>query len=327
VRVLRAECPANLHSMPAELEVNRHSRGESRSRQRRVAELATRQHGVVARDQLVRIGYGADAIDFRIDRGRLHVVHRGVYAAGHPGLSLRGRWMAAVLCAGPAAVLSHRSAAALWGLMKPSAHPTEVTATAERKHPGLRTHVTSLTAADRTIHDGIPVTSVARTLLDLAAVAPGRLDRALEESERLELFDLREVEELLARSRGRRGVARLRIALAVYREPVFSRSELERRFLRLVRRESLPLLAMNCNVAGHEVDALWPEEQLIVELDGYEYHRTRRAYEDDRLRDDNLALAGHDVVRLTWSRLNEPDLGDRLHAHLARRRRELGLDR
>ena len=289
--------------------------------------MAASQHGVVARYQLVQIGYGPDAIDFRIDRGRLHVVHRGVYAVGHPVCSLRGRWMAAVLCAGPAAVLSHRSAAALWGLTKPSTHPPEVTAGAERQRPGLRTHVASLTADDRTTHDAIPVTSLARTLLDLAAVAPGLLERALEEAERLGLFDLRAVDELMSRSAGRRGVARLRAALAGFREPVALESELERRFLRLVRRADLPGPAFRAFVAGYEVDAVWWEERLVVELDGYKFHRTRAAWERDRIRDDDLGLAGFKVVRLTWSRLDEPDLGNRIRAHLARRRSELGLER
>ena len=329
-RGLRAACPANLRPVPAELDVHRNSHGKRRARQRgrEIARIAARQYGVIARRQLVELGLSDDSIDYWLSCGRLHCVYRGAFAVGHTPPSVTGRWMAAVLSCGPDALLSHRSAAALWGIVPRPSTPPEVTVGTDRRaRPGICVHRASLAPADRTLTRGIPVTSLPRTLLDLAAGTPWSLERALEEAERLELFDLRAVEALLARSRGRRGVARLRSALALYREPSFSRSELERRFIRLVRREGLPVPALNCNVRGHEVDALWPEEQLIVELDGYEYHRTRRAHERDRIRDDNLALEGHDVVRLTWSRLDEPDLGNRIRAHLARRRSELGLDR
>ena len=235
--------------------------------------------------------------------------------------------MAAVLTCGPNAVLSHRSAAALWGIAPPPTSGIDVLADSDRHaRPGLRVRRATLSAVDRTSCDGVPTTSVPRTLLDIAAVAPWALERALEESERLELFDLRAFEELISRSRGRRGVRRLRDAIAAYREPAFTRSELERRFLRLVEEAGLPKPSVNIWVAGHQIDVFWAEERLGVELDGYEFHRTRLSYEQDRRRDEELALAGIQVIRLTWRRLEEEvDLGRRVRRHLERRRRELGL--
>ena len=312
--------------MPAELDVYRASRGQRRARRRGVGKLAGRQHGVIARCQLLALGFSDDSIDRQIGWGDLHMVHRSVYAVGHPRLTLRGRWMAAVLSCGSGALLSHRSAAALWGILPRLGAQPEVTAETDRRHrSGLRIHRASLLPADRSLIDCIPVTSLTRTLLDLAAVVPSRLEEAMEKSEQRGQFDLSAVDELIARSRGRRGVARLRAAIGAYREPIFVRSEMERRFLARVRGADLPTPSINAFVEGHEVDALWPEERLVVELDGYEFHRTRRAHERDRRRDDDLALVGYDVVRLTWSRLGEPDLADRLVAHLTRRRRELGL--
>jgi very-short-patch-repair endonuclease len=236
--------------------------------------------------------------------------------------------MAAVLACGPGALLSHRSAGALWGITWPTSLPPDVTVSAvRRQRTGLRQHsVRNFTAADRAVCDGIPLTSLPRTLLDLATIlTPQRLERALEESERLGLFDLRAVEDLMSRSTGRRGVARLRSALSAYREPAFTRSELERRFLELVKEAGLPRPSANAWVEGHEVDVIWRRERLVVELDGYEFHRTRAAHERDRRRDEELALAGYQVIRLTWQRIERRDeLIERLRRHLRRRRGEVG---
>jgi hypothetical protein len=315
--------------MPAELEFARDYRGEPQAREREMAALAARQHGVVARRQLLRLGYADDVIDRRIASSRLHVVHRAVFAVGHTRLTTRGHWMAAVLACGPNAVLSHRSAASLWGIARLATSTAEVTIDVDRPpRDGLRPHrASSLTAADRAIREGIPLTSLPRTLLDLATILrPDRLERAIEEAERLEVFDLWAVEELLSRSRGRRGVARLRSALSAYREPAFTRSELERRFLELVKGAGLPRPSANAWVERHEVDVLWRRERLVVELDGYEFHRTRAAHERDRRRDEDLALAGYHVIRLTWKRLQRPsELARRLRRHLRRRQLELGL--
>jgi hypothetical protein len=162
----------------------------------------------------------------------------------------------------------------------------------------------TLTGDDRDVVDAIPVTGVPRTLLDLAAVGPGQLDRALENAERLRLFNLMAVHSLLERCGGHRGANRLRRALALYVPVPFTRSELERRFLALVDRAGLPRPSVNAFVAGHEVDMLWPEHRLILELDTYEFHGTRAAFERDRRRDEDLRLAGYEVVRLTGRRLS-----------------------
>jgi very-short-patch-repair endonuclease len=291
--------------------------------------MATAQHGVIAVRQLMTLGYTRSQIRRRVEGGRLLRVHRGVYAVGHSRLTRRGTWMAAVLACGPDALLSHRSAGALWGIIRPASLPPDVTVPGARhQRPGPRLHsARGLTAADRAIREGIPLTGLPRTLLDLATVLrPDRLERAIEEAERLELFDLRAIDQLLAGCRGRRGVARLRAALSNYREPAFTRSELERRFLELVKAAGLPRPSANAWVEGHEVDALWWRERLVVELDGYEFHRTRAAHERDRRRDEELSLSGYQVIRLTWRRMERPDeLARRLRRHLRRRRRELGL--
>jgi hypothetical protein len=162
---------------------------------------------------------------------------------------------------------------------------------------------------DRALHDGIPVTSIARTLLDLSTVAmPRQLERAVEQAELLGLFDLKAVDALIARRPGRQGVTALREVLKTYREPVLARSELERLFLELCRRAGLPPPAINSFIAGVEVDAAWPECKLVVELDGHEFHRTRAAFERDRARDAALQVAGFRVLRITYRRLKrEPE--------------------
>ncbi len=281
---------------------------ESPGRDERLAQLATRQHGVVSRYQLFRLSFTRGLIEHRLETGLLHRVHRGVYAVGHRSLTLHGRWMAAVLACGPGAVLSHRDAAALLGLRESAAGAIEVTAVGRSRHNrrGIRVHrPRSLHAEDRTIRDGIPVTSLARTLLDLAEVLNLRqLERVVEEAERLRLFDLRAIERLLARCRGHRGARSLRRVLAPRKLPgLEARSELERRFVDLCRDAGLPLPALNVSVEGYEVDAFWPAQRLIVELDGYAFHRTRKSFEQDRVRDATLQLAGQRVLRITHRRV------------------------
>jgi hypothetical protein len=291
-----------------------------------LAELATRQHGVIASGQLHELGYSTSATGRAVAAKRLHRIHRGVYVLGHRRLSRHGHCLAAVFASGQDALLSHSSAAWLWGLFTEFTLPVEVAVPrAGRGRRSLRIrHSPALRDEDRAVREGIPVTSLARTLLDLAAAAPGRrLERAIERSDRLGLFDLREVDALLARTKGHPGAGRLRRALDLYREPAFTRSELERRFLSLVREAGLPAPAANVFVAGHEIDAYWERERFAVELDGYEYHRTRAAFERDRLRQEELKLAGIEMIRLTARRIDrEPGVvAERLAALLARRRR------
>jgi hypothetical protein len=288
-------------------------RPEVRPRESEIAQLAARQHGVVTHQQLVELGFGRSGIQHRLRARRLHRLHRGVYAVGHPNLSESGRLMAAVLACGPDAVLSHQSAGALWGFRASQRRLIDVTAPRRNqgRRSGIALHlVRDLHSEDRACVESIPVTSLARTLLDLAGVV--RLDdlgRALEQAERLRLFDLLAVDALIERSYGRRGVRSLRRALLAYRElPHLTRSEFERRFLALCRDAGLPTPAANAWVIGHEVDVLWAEQLLVVELDSRSYHQTRAAFERDRIRDAALQLAGYLVLRVTRRRLDsEPE--------------------
>jgi hypothetical protein len=215
-------------------------------------------------------------------------------------------YLAAVMACGSEAVLSHRSAADLWGL-RPSSGSIEVTVVRGRHGvPGVRVHRTRLLEErDTTVQDGIPTTSVARTLLDLSAVVrPPDLEVAVDRAERLGLFDLTELVDVLDRAKGRRGARALRRVVAGYM-PSTQKSELERRFRELVETaEDIPRPAFNALIDGetrtHEVDAHWSEQRLAVQLDGFEFHRTRRDRERDAASDADLELAGERVMRLTW---------------------------
>jgi very-short-patch-repair endonuclease len=262
----------------------------------------------VSHEQLVALGLGRGAIRSRVSRGHLHVVHRGVYAVGHPVIGGRSSLIAAVFACGPQALLSHRAAAEQWGFRRSASSRIDVTVPGgtRRNRNGIVIHrVRALHPDDRAVVEGIPVTSVARTLLDCAAVMPARqLERAVEEAERLRLFDLRAVERLLTRSRGHKGRRALLAAIAEAAHDVpWTRSELEKQFLRLCRHAALPQPAVNAWVEGHEVDAAWLERKLLVELDGVESHYTRAAFERDRKRDIALQLAGYRVVRVTQRRI------------------------
>jgi very-short-patch-repair endonuclease len=262
--------------------------------------LASRQHGVVGRRQLLALGLGRRAIDHRVERGRLLVLHRGVYAVGHRALTQRGRWMAAVLAAGPGAVLSHRSAAALWRIRPTAAARIEITTPRTlRPRPGLLPHCAVLEPDEVTIHDGIPTTTPARTLLDLAGVVDKRqLERAFNEAEALRLTSPASLAELADRHPGKRGTANLRTLLLDARSS--TRSELEARFLTFIDEHGLPRPETNTGIEGTEVDAAWREHKVIVELDGYAHHGSRRAFENDRARDRRLTAAGWRVLRVTW---------------------------
>jgi very-short-patch-repair endonuclease len=281
----------------------------------KVASLAADQHGVVTLAQLRQLGLSGRAVQARAARGALHRVHRGVYAVGHPLLGPDGRRMAAVLACGPGAVLSHRSAAAAWGFRATDRVRHEVTtADRGRRHrPGIEVrYASTLTSEDITVLRGIPITSVARTFVDLAGVITREsLDRSLHEAEVLGLLDARAFDDAMARTPNARGVGTLRAAL---RDPVagVTRSALEDRFLRLCHKAALrpPRTNVHLRVDGRliEVDALWPDVRLVVELDGAAFHRTARAFERDRRRDALLVAHGYVVVRLTWRRIaDEPD--------------------
>jgi Transcriptional regulator, AbiEi antitoxin len=235
---------------------------------RAVAAVARAQHGVVARDQLLALGLSRHAVAHRIAKGHLHPLHRGVYAVGHRSLSAHGRHLAAVLACGPEAVLSHRSAAVLWDLLAPQDDgPIHVTAPTHRRPPaGVQLHCS---VTSQLVHrHAIAVTVPVRTLVDLAATAPREeLARALEEARLQRLVTDGELQRCV---RCRPGARALRDLLVD--EPSLSRSEAERRLLSLLRRAGLPSPRTNVRVAGHEVDALWPHQRLVVEVDGFAFH-------------------------------------------------------
>jgi very-short-patch-repair endonuclease len=273
-----------------------------------IARLAQRQHAVVATRQLRALGLSRNAIAARAAAGRLHRIHRGVYAVGHPLLPRYGRWMAAVLAAGPGAALSHASAAALWEIRATQATRIDVTVrtTGGREQRALRIHrITTLRADETTHRHGIPVTTPARTLLDLAGSLPRRaLERALDEAEILELFDLRRLRALIPAHQGERGVRRLAAALDDHEAgSTVTRSELEEQFLALCGQHELERPRVNATIAGLEVDFLFAAQRLVVEVDGYRFHRSRRAFERDRERGAILAAAGYSVVRFSYDQV------------------------
>lgn len=272
---------------------------------RRVAAVAGRQYGVVSRTQLRASGLSDTAIRERIANGRLHRVHRGVYAVGHPALGAEGRALAAVLACGEGAVLSHESAAALWGLRRSDRSRVAVTTVSRRRAREQRIEIHRsrfLDPSDVACHRGVPVTAVSRTLVDLAGVVSEvALGRVLAQAEVLRLYDAAALRDVLSRSNGRRGARALRRALAL--PPTLTRSELEDRFLMLCRAHRIPRPLVNEEVAGLEVDFFWPSARLAVETDSRTYHLTGHAFERDRERDARLLLAGIRVLRLTDRRL------------------------
>src|SRR6187402_2297307 len=278
-------------------------------RERALAQLATRQHGVIAWRQLRDLGIGDEAIKTRLAEGRLHHLHGEVYAVGHSRLAIRAPWWAALLAYGPGAALSHQSAAVLWGIRRKRRGPIHVTAPCGRqglrRRKGIWIHRCKLTAEDRTTRDGFPVTTLARTLFDLAEVAPfDQLKGAAEEADRLKLLRLPDLEHCCERGHGRRALRPMRRLIAELRPPDEGRSPLEIRFPAFARDHDLPKPHQNVDVLGHEVDALWPAAKLIVELDSWEHHGHRAAFERDRARDPKLMLAGYRTIRVTHRRLD-----------------------
>ncbi len=301
---------------------------KKRTRQHDLADLASRQHGVVSTRQLEALGFSRKVAAQAAAAGRMHRLHRGVYAVGHSSLSWHGRCLAAVLACAPDAVASHASAAWLWGLLRSRPSSFDVSAST-RRHPKrlARVHYGRLRADDVSELEAIPVTALPRTLLDFASVASlRRLEQAIERSDELGLFDLGPTEELLGRTVGHPGSGKLRRAIELYRpEAAFTRSGLERRFLELIRGSDLPLPSMNFNEGGFELDAYWQTERFAVELDVYETHGTRAAFERDRLRQEDLMLVDIQMTRVTGPRLKrEPKaVVERVRTLLQQRRRQL----
>ena len=272
-----------------------------------LAAAAGRQHGLLTRAQLTAAGVSETAISARLKAGRLHRVHRGVYAVGYRSSSLQTRAMAAVLACGPGAVLSHRSAAALWEI-GPWRGPLEVTSPRDRRPRGIVAHRSrTLTPRDVTTQRGIPVTTVPRTLIDLAEVLTDvALMRVVNEARIRRRVQTLELTAAVTTNNGRRGAALLGRLVDLDGGP--TRSVLEDRFVAFVSEHGLPPPRVNQRVCGHEVDMLWPDARLIVELDGRAFHDQPGAFERDRERDAQLTVAGYRVVRITWRRLaGDPD--------------------
>jgi very-short-patch-repair endonuclease len=250
--------------------------------EQRIARIAVVQFGVISANQLIDCGLSTSAISRWAFSGRLHRVHRGVYAVGHVALSLRGRWKAATLYCGEGSAISHRSGVELWRMLNPNGGPIHVTVASRggrRPPPGLIIHrYPSLQDRDVTNLHGIPVTTPQRSLIDARRMLePGELRQAVRQAEFLDLpIDARVV------------------------IPDETTSELELRFLALCRRHRLPLPEANVLVAGVRVDFLWRSARLVVETDGYAAHRGSVAFEEDRARDARLAALGYEVIRLTW---------------------------
>jgi very-short-patch-repair endonuclease len=281
-----------------------------------IAELARRQYGVVSRRQLLRTGEREKGIEHRLAVGRLHLLHHGVYAVGHRIVPREGRWLAAVMAVGPTAVLSHWSAAALWMIRPNQRSLIDVTAPHKsRSWDGIKRHHKALPSDEVAVKDGIPVTSVPRTIFDLAATEDvDTIAAMLRESEHRNLWDELSLPDLVDRYPGRRGVEKVRLALQrVTEEPSGrKRSRLEEHFAPFLRRHRLPMPRFNdwiiLGAKRCQVDCHWPGTSQIIELDGWEGHGTRSAFQDDRERDRRLRVAGYSVTRLTWNQLrDEPE--------------------
>lgn len=289
--------------------------------------MAARQYGVVTRRQLTTLGYTDEMIDHDLETGRLQAWHRSVFAVGHNGLSPHGLCMAAVLFRGKGALISHQSAIWLWGLEPKLEIPVHVSVR-RRGHAqdaiGLH-HCPALRDEDVAETERLPVTAVPRALLDYAADAKRwRLDRAIDKADRLALLDLAAVGRITDEVRGHRGSGSLRRAMATYGEKAFTRSGGEKRMLAALADAGVRRPAINNFVEGYELDFFWRPERFAVELDSWEHHRSRRSFEEDRRRQENLAMVGIETIRITGTRLRrEPrKVANRIAEHLDRRRRD-----
>jgi very-short-patch-repair endonuclease len=277
-----------------------------------VARVAARQGGVVSAAQLHAAGLGRGAIHARVRAGRLVRLHRGVYAVGHAQLTVLGwRWAAVLACGGPdQAVLSHRTAAAVWDLLPSPAKFDVTTLAAAHSTATIRVHrSTTFTRGDVVRRDRLPITTVARTLVDLTAtLTPHQTERVVHRAEHLRQLDMHSLDAQLARAQGRATKALVSaIERLQVRDPEITRTELEERFLRLVVNAQLPRPEVNVIVGPYEVDFLWREQRLIVETDGGATHATPTAFEEDRRRDAVLSMLGFRTLRFIYNQVfHEP---------------------
>jgi very-short-patch-repair endonuclease len=296
-------------------------------RHQELARLAARQFGVVTWEQLRELGYTKATISRAVTAGRLHALHRTVFAVGHDGLNRHGLCLAAVMFRGDGALLSYQSAVWLWGLERTLELPVNVSVRwrgHRQKTLGLH-HCPALRDDDIAATERIPVTAVPRTLLDYASTAKTyRLERAIDRADRLDLLDPVAVDRIVEEVRGHAGRRRLQRAMTIYREKGFTRSGGEKRLLSLLADAEIRRPAVNTFIEGYEIDFFWEKERFAIELDSWEHHQGRRSFEEDRKRQDDLALSGIDLVRITGSRLkHEPrKVVLRVAEHLERRRTE-----
>jgi very-short-patch-repair endonuclease len=278
--------------------------------ERRIAAIAGRQDNVITREQLLSAGLGRGAIGHRLEAGLLQRLHRQVYLLGAAPPTFNGRVRAAVLACGAASLVSNRSAAAMWRLSDDERDTVDVTVVGRNpgRKPGIKVHRTSsLHRRDVRRRSGIPLTSPARTLLDLAATETQRvLERALNEARVLKLVNDRELQAAIDRAPARKGSQALRALLD--HGPTITRSEAERRLLKLIRDANLPQPLTNVRLHGYMVDFLWPQNRMVVEFDGFAFHGHRQAFERDRKRDRTLVAAGYRVIRITWRQLTDEPL-------------------
>jgi very-short-patch-repair endonuclease len=278
------------------------SDGRDYKRSKRAWELAGRQHGVIARRQLLALGFDTRSIEHRLARGRLHPVMQGVYAVGWPQLTRERRWMAATLACGDGAVLSHRSAAALWGIGAENANRIDVSVTRRCRllRPGLHIRSRPALALNSVVsHSGIPVTGPVQTLVDLATeLPPLQMERTVNEADKRGLVDPEALRSELGGRAGQPGVRPLRDLLDK-RTFRLSDSDLEVLFRPIAASARLPLPLTKQRVNGFEVDFFWPDLGLVVETDGLRYHRTPSAQARDMQRDRAHLLAGMTPLRFT----------------------------
>jgi hypothetical protein len=293
----------------------------------RLADLAGKQYGVVSYRQLRELGFSKGHVYRAHEADRLRRVYRGVYAVGHSELSPHGRCRAALLAFNDNAVLSHRSAGWLWRLFPTCREVTDVTFAGKGRRKGIRIHrVMAISDRDITRLERIPVTSLSRTLFDVAATEPKReLERAVDRAKRRNLLDLHAIDQMLKRRARSPGAAQLKQAIALYRKPVFDRARSELLFLDAMEKEGERLPVLNTWVGEWEIDAYWEAERFAFEVDGWETHGSREAFENDRLRHEEMKLAGIDSIRLSARRIEtEPkQVAKRIRTFLTRRRTEL----
>jgi very-short-patch-repair endonuclease len=276
-----------------------------------IGEIAGRQDNVISRTQLLELGAPTRMIERRLESGRWRCLHRGIYLIGPAPPALGARARAAALACGDGAVVSHRTAAELWGLLLPERESGDVHITVCERNPGarsqIRTHrVRRLPEEEVAAKHGIPITTPARTICDLAATEPLRdVESALTEARIHRLATDRQIKAVIHNAPTRPGAPIIRSLLEQEDDSGYTRSKAERLLRDLIAKANLERPLFNEPLLGFVVDALWPQQRVVIEVDGYAYHHHRAAFERDRARDQQLIAAGYTVIRVTWIQLRD----------------------